>query len=247
MLRALRAELVKLNRSRAAWGTVAIVASFGLLTVVVARFEDLSVRHATWRETLALAPQFMAGWWGLVVFGMAAATLFGSEFGDGTAASMLTTPLRREWFVVAKMMVLALWTAVLAVLAVATQMAAALLLGADGFAWSHVAQRTGDSLLVAGMIYMTLPIVALISMVGRGYLAPMLYSSAATAISLAATFLGWEQWLPWAMPLTVAGGITPPGILHTTTPAASWAILVTMFVAGMAAVFLYIDRAESLH
>jgi len=246
VLRALRAELLKLNRSKAVWGTVAIVTMFGLLTVVVTRFEDLSLRHATWRETLVLAPQFMAGWWGLLVFGMAAAALFGSEFGDGTAASMLTTPIRREYFVVAKMIVLALWSAALAALAVATQMVAAFLLGADGFAWSYVAQRTGDSLLVAFMIYMTLPIVALISMVGRGYLAPMLYSSALTALCLAATFLGWERWLPWAMPLTVAGGIAPPGMLDTTLPAASWAILAAAFVAGMVAVFVYMDRAESL-
>jgi ABC-2 type transport system permease protein len=246
VLRALRAEFLKLNRSKAVWGTVAIVAMFGLLTIVVTRFEDLSVRHATWSETLVLGPQFMAGWWGLVVFGMAAAALFGSEFGDGTAANMLTTPIRREYFVVAKMIVLALWTAALAFVAVASQMAAAASLGADGFAWDIVVQRTGDSLLVAVMIYMTLPIVALISMVGRGYLAPMLYSSALTALSLAATFLGWERWLPWAMQLTVAGGIAPPGILDTTLPPASWVILVAMFVAGLAAVFVYIDRAEDL-
>jgi len=242
VLRVLRAELLKLKGSKAEWGTVAIVVSFALLTISMSQLGDAGASGITWESTLALGPQFMAAWWGLLVFGLAAASLFGSEFSDGTAASMLTTPIRREYFVAAKMLVLALWVLALALVAVAGQSLAAVVLGASGFAWAIIWSSLGNCLLVAAMIYLTLPVVALISMLGRGYIAPMLYSTGLTALSMTAAFLDWERWLPWAMPLTVAGGIAPPGFIDKGLPAASWALLLAVFVVGLAAVFVYVNR-----
>ncbi|HEX9093283.1 MAG TPA: ABC transporter permease [Coriobacteriia bacterium] len=245
MPRVLRAELLKLKRSKAVWGTVAVVASFALMTVSMSHLFTAKGTQTTWSATLELGPQFMAGWWGLMVFGLAAASMFGSEFSDGTATSMLTTAIRREYFVVAKMIVLALWSVGIVVVAIAGQCLAAVVLGAEGFAWGLVRDALGDGLLIAFMFYLTLPVVALLSMLGRGYIAPMLYSTGLTALSMTAGWLGWERWLPWAMPLTVAGGIAPPGVLDTSLPAWSWALSIALFVGGLAAVFVYVNRVDA--
>jgi ABC-2 type transport system permease protein len=245
VLRVLKAELLKVRGSRAAWGTVAVVVSFALLTVSLSRLYFSGSEHVTWTYTLMMAPQFMAGWWGLLVCGLAAASLFGSEFSDGTVASMFTTPIRRERFVLAKMIVLALWVVVLALTAVASQSLAAVFLGAEGFAWKLVSACIGDTLLVALLLYLTTPAVALVSMLGRGYIAPMLYSTGLTSLSMTAGFLGWERWIPWAMSLTVAGGIAPPGIIEPDLPFASWVILTAFFAAGLLAVFVYVNRVDS--
>lgn len=245
MLRVLKAEILKLRSSKAAWGTVAVVVSFGLLTVSLSRLYFSGPAPTMWADVLSLAPQYMAGWWGLLVFGLAAASLFGSEFSDGTAASMLTTPIRREYFVAAKMIVLALWVAGLTVAAVASQSLAAILLGADGFTWKLVFACLGDGLRVALLLYLTTPAVALISMLGRGYIAPMLYSTGLTSLSMTAGFLGWERWIPWAMPLTVAGGIAPPGVIDDSLSAGSWVLLVAFFALTLAAVFVYVNRVDS--
>lgn len=244
MVRVLKAELLKLRGSKAAWGTVAVVASFGLLTLAMTDLFNGGLSNATWAATLGLGPQFMAGWWGLLVLGLATANLFGSEFSDGTAASMLTAPIRREYFVAAKMIVLALWTAGLALTVVASQSLAAVLLGAAGFAWKHVFECLGDSLHVGLLLFLTMPAVALVAMLGRGYIAPMLYSTGVTSLSMTAGFLGWERWIPWAMQLTVAGGIAPPGVIDTGLAAGSWVLLVGFFVVSLLAVFVYINRAD---
>jgi len=245
VLRVLKAEFLKLRSSKAAWGTVAVVVSFGLLTVSLSRLYFSGPAPTMWAAVLSLAPQYMAGWWGLLVFGLAAASLFGSEFSDGTAASMFTTPIRREYFIAAKMTVLALWVAGLALTAVVSQSLAALILGADGFGWKLVSECLGDSLLVALMLYLTTPAVALVSMLGRGYIAPMLYSTGLTSLSMTAGFLGWERWIPWAMPLTVAGGIAPPGVIGDNLPVASWVLLIAFFVLTLTAVFAYVNRVDS--
>jgi ABC-2 type transport system permease protein len=244
-VRVLKAELLKVRGSKAAWGTIAVVVSFAVLTVSLSRLYYSGSAGVTWIDTLTMAPQFMAGWWGLLVFGLAAASLFGSEFSDGTAASMFTTPIRRECFVTAKMIVLALWVVGLALTAVASQSIAAVFLGAEGFAWKLVFACLGDSLRVTLLLYLTTPLVALVSMLGRGYIAPMLLSTGLTSLSMTAGFLGWEHWLPWAMPLTVVGGITPPGIIEPELPFISWAILIAFFVLGLVAVFAFVNRVDS--
>lgn len=243
-MRVLKAELLKLKGAKAVWGTVAIVASFAFMTLAFSDLGGTASSNDTWEQILSIGPPFMAAWWGLMVFGLATSSLFGAELSEGTASSILTTPIRREYFVAAKLIVLALWVAFLALVSVTCQSLVAVLLGADGFAWSLVATCLVDNLHVALMLYLTLPVVALISMLGRGYLAPMLYSTALTALSMTAGWVGWERWVPWAMPITVAGGIGPPGMFDKGLPAASWGILIGMFVLGLTALTMYMNWAD---
>ena len=188
---------------------------------------------------------FMAGWWGVLAFSLAAAHLFGAEFSDGTVASIFTTPIRRECFAIAKLLVLAVWVLALTLVSVGALMAVATLQGASGFSWALVRTSLSDSLMVALLLYLTLPIVAFVSMLGRGYLAPMLFASAMMTASWTCGFLGWARWFPWAMPATIAGGMGPPSLFETGLTAGSWAIALGLFVAGLVAVFLYMHNPES--
>ncbi len=245
MTRAIRAELLKLRRAKTVWGTVGVVASFALMSLFAIRLTDPELANTTWERILDGSTMYMASWWGVLVFGLAAAQLFGAEFSDGTAPSLLTTPVRREYFVVAKMIVLAGWVCVLVLVSVAVHVVtAALVLGFDGFEWQFVFACLDDGLLVAFILYLTLPTIALISMLGRGYLAPMLFCSAVTAASMSSVYLNWERWFPWAMPVTVAGFVGPPGLVDSGLTPGSWAVLAVMFVGGLVAVIWHVDRAD---
>lgn len=243
MLRVLRAEITKLKRAKVFVWSVAIVVLFALLSYWTVQLGDTSDATITWDGLLTGSPMYMAGWWGILVFGMAAAHLFGAEFSDGTAETLLTTPIRRETIVTAKLLVLAGWVGVLAVVSIASHLAAAAALHASGFSWALVREASADTLQVAFMLYLTLPVIALVSMAGRGYMAPMLFSSVLLAFNLAFTFLGWAEWFPWAMPATVAGGLGPPSATIGELGAGSWAMLALTFVLGVGAVHAYVNRA----
>ena len=243
MLRVLRAELLKLRRAKTVVWTVVVVAFFASMSAWGAETwaPDAPV---TWAGTLTSGTVWLAGWWGVLVFSLAAAHLFGAEFSDGTASGMLTAPVPRSRFVAAKLLVLALWVLLLTLVSIGAHIAIAVLQGADGFAWRLVGENLRDSLLVALLLYLTLPVVALVSMLGRGFIAPMLFSTAMTVAGWTAGFLGWSEWLPWSMPATVLGGMGPPGIAEAELGPASWAITLAMFVAGLVAVFVYVERAD---
>ena len=193
MLRVLRAELLKLRRARTVMWTVVVVAFFASMSAWGAETwaPDAPV---TWVGTLASGTVWLAGWWGVLIFGLATAHLFGGEFSDGTAPAMLTAPITRSRFIVAKLAVLALWVLALTLVSVVAHIVIAALQGADGFTWRYVGENVCDSLLVALLLYLTLPVVALVAMIGRGLIAPMIFSTAMTVAGWTFGFLGWSRW-----------------------------------------------------
>lgn len=243
MLRVLTAEITKLRRARIFAWSMAIVVFFALMSYWTIRLGDPELANVTWEGVVRGTPMYLAGWWGVLIFSMAAAHLFGAEFSEGTAATMFTAPIRRQTFVIAKMLVLAAWVAALALVAVAATLGVAFAMAGDGFSWSVLWEVTGQTFQVAFMLYLTLPVIALVAMASRGYLAPMILAGGIMAINLACGFLDCAEWFPWSMPATVAGGMGPPTALVGELPLASWAILAGVFVFGLAAVFAFVNRA----
>jgi ABC-2 type transport system permease protein len=243
VLRVLKAEFLKLRRAKVVLWTAATVVFFATFNVWGAEIWSPGVT-STWENTLGSSAMFMAGWWGILIFGLAAAHLFGAEFSEGTAAGMLTTPVRREYFLAAKFIVLAAWVLVLVLVSVGSHVLAATIQGATGFSWSLLWHAARVNLEVALLLYLTLPLTAFISMLGRGYVAPMLFSTAVMTASWSCGFLGWARWFPWAMPSAVGGGLGPPAILVRPLETGSWAIIGTLFVGGLIGAFIYVNRAS---
>lgn len=247
MWRALVAEITKLKRSSIPWWTVATVLIGPSLSNVFATSLETKASGITWPDFFGLGAMTMGTWYGILLFGLVTAFVFGREFSEGVAPNMLTVPTRREYFVLAKFTVLAVWVAALTVLSVLAQAAWATLLGFDGFTWSAVWEGTGDVLTVALLIFLTLPVVALVAVVSRGVFAPMIFSALGFSAGMIGGIAGWGDWLPWAMPTTVAGtflGPTVPlSIPELTT--GSWAIAFGVFAFGVLAVLWWVNNADS--
>lgn len=245
MLRALRAEVTKLKRSRTPLWTGLVVLLAPAITASTFNLSDTSPSRMSWAAFMRGGPQLMASWYGIVLFGMVAAYLFGREYGEGTAKEMYTLPLRREHFFAAKMIVLAVWVLGLAALSLAAQASYAAVLGLDGFSWGEAARCVATSVKVAALIYATLPWVALLALVGRGYLAPMVFSALAAFFGLALGEAGWSRWFPWSMPLSVTGVALFPAVPLPTLVAGSWGLAALVFVTGSAAATWYGIRADT--
>ena len=245
MLRALKAEFQKLRRAGMPLWTALVVLVAPLVTVSMVSLADNTVVIVTWGDFMRYGPQLIASWYGAILFGLVTAYLFGREHVEGTEKQMFTLPLRREYFFAAKMAVLAVWATGLLLLSVAAQAAYATLLGLQGASWAVVTQCVAADLKVAVLIYATLPWVALVAMIGKGYIAPLVYSAITAAIGLGLAEAGWGRWFPWSMPLSVTGVALFPSVPMPTLVGWSWALIALVFASGMAAAIGYIDRADN--
>lgn len=264
MMRALAAEFLKLKRSRMPlWTGLAVLVYSGLnlaiLPVVTSPESQSKMATAgpvfakaiaagiyvpTWANLLHFGPQGIAGSWGVLVFGLVTAYVFGREFGEGTAQTMLTLPLRRVNVVLAKMTVVAVWVSGLTLLSVLLNTVVVALLGASGFAWTHVLKSLTESLEVSALLYLTLPFVAWFAMLGKGYLRPILFSLAMMIFGNALVTTGASRWFPWNMPMHVVGASWYPIPPSNLLPA-SWVVAVAAFLLGLGVLIWRTDHADS--
>jgi ABC-2 type transport system permease protein len=158
---------------------------------------------------------------------------------------MLTLPIRRETFIFAKLIVLAAWVLGLTLLSVALQALGATVLGLPGFDWAHVRVAAVQSLQIAALVYPTLPLVASLAMLEKGYLPPMMFSAFMATAAFMVGAVGWGGWFPWSMPLAITGSAFGPLISTPTLVPGSFAVEAAVFVVGLAVMLVYIDRADN--
>lgn len=260
MVRALRAEFMKLRRSRVVLGSAILMVVFataGMMYMWMLRDparasqSGVTALHGvffspTWKALLAVNSASMAASWGVMLFGLAASYLFGREYTEGTAKLLLTSPVRRMHFMAAKFIVLALWVATLAALSIVLQAAVALGMHLDGFSWRVLAEGTSNAFLVAVLQFAALPIICWLAMLGKGYLPPMGASVAGWVLATAFSMSKWAKWYPWAIPHLVTGTIWAPQV-RSDIPAVSWLVLLALFAVGVALSvrqFVYADNTQ---
>jgi len=246
MLRSLAIEAAKLKREPMLLWTAGTVLVAPALSNVFASVQDQGLEAMSWPTFFGLGAMTMGTWYGILLFGLITATMFGREYLQGVAPSMLTSPVRREYFVLAKFVVLAAWVLVLSALSLVAQGLTATALGLDGFAWAEVWPVVADVLTVALLIFLTLPLVAFVAVATRGVFAPMLLSAAGFLAGMMGGIAGWGEWLPWAMP-TAVGGTFLGALLprNAELSGVSWGISFALFGLGAAAVLVWVNHADS--
>lgn len=265
MIRALRAEFLKLKRSRMLLWTALVVvvyAAFAAALMLVFKNDAQMLNtiasaggafskaaaagmfDLNWVNQLRTAVQGISGSWGVLTFSFVTAYVFGREYKEGTEKNMLTVPLRREYIIAAKMMVVACWVLALTLFSLALQSAGLAVLGIEGFAWKHVAVALLDSLEVTLLLYLTLPVVAWVAMVGHGYLRAMLFAFAMMMVSNGLATTDASRYFPWNMPIHVVGASWMP-IPPSNLVATSWVIAIGVFAVGCGLAIRQIDTADT--
>ena len=264
MMRMLAAEFFKLKRSRMTlWSGLIVLVAAALSLAVLPVLADPKIQadiaksggafakavadgmyDASWTNYLRVGVQGMTGSWGILSFGLVTAYLFGREFKEGASTAMLTLPIRREYLVVAKLVVLAVWVFALGLLSVALNAVATAILGVPGFSWAAVLKSMTEITAAIAPLYLTLPLVAWLAVRSRGYLQPMLYSLGVMMVGNALVQTSMSRYFPWNMPLHMFGASWYPVPPSPLVPG-SWAVAGAVFVVGVAALVWQIDHVES--
>jgi ABC-2 type transport system permease protein len=253
---AIATELLKSRRSRVPWG---VAAGFTLAPLVGGLFmvilEDperarqlgllgtkaqLTAGTADWPTFLNMVGQSVAIG-GAVLFAFLTAWLFGREFADRTMRVVLATPTTRSAIVVAKLLVLALWSAAIAAWVVG--LAVLLGLALDLPAWSaDLALSSVAGMLVAALMTIGLQTTtAFWASAGRGYIPPLGWAVAMIALGQILAVLGWGSVFPFSVPALIAGA---GGEDAGTVGALGAAAVVLTAIVGLAATVAWWQRAD---
>lgn len=243
----LATEFLKLRRARVPGATLLalLVAVLGLTLLVWIAKEPgraaqlgllgakagFSGLEASWQSYAGFLVQIV-GTGGMLLLAFVVAYVFGREYDEATAKNMLALPVARHWFVIAKLVVAAVWwfAIVLAMLVWAT--AVGLALGLPGFSAAVVGGMFANTLLAASISYLVVPVVAFVTVWGRGFMAPLGFAIAMLLAGNLVGTTGWAPWFPWSIVPLLVGSVGPAA---SELPVGSYVVVAITFVLGVAA------------
>jgi ABC-2 type transport system permease protein len=244
---ALWVELLKARRSKAPWLTAlgfSLAPLMGALFMVVLR-DPQWARRAGLLNAKAQALSGSADWpsyWGVVeqatavggvmIFGLIATWVFGREFSDQTAKDLLALPTAREAIVLAKFVVVAGWSLLLAAMICALTFCLGTALGLAGGSAALMGQAAVTVAAVAGMTVSVVTPLAWAASAGRGYLPAVGVMFLAVFLAQVLAALGWGAYFPWSVPALAAGAAGPEA---ARLGPESYLVVALAGVAGIAA------------
>ncbi len=250
---AVATEFLKLKRSVVPWVTLAAMllapcgialfmwivqhpetaASLGLLGTKA----NLAGLEATW-PAFSTYLALVAGGGGLGLLGFVLAWLFGREYADGTAKNMLALPVGRGWFVVGKLVVAAVWWAVLVVLVVVEGMLLGAALNLPGRTPAALAQTAGTVAAAAALSFLAAPFAAWVAVATRGALGAVAFAFGTLLLGDLFSHTGWGAWTPWSIVLSASADLG-------TLAWQSVAVLLVAFGLGCAVTVLQLEYADN--
>jgi ABC-2 type transport system permease protein len=176
---------------------------------------------------------------GIMLFGLIATWVFGREYSDRTVKDLLALPTPRSAIVLAKFVVVMLWSAVLTVviylIGLGVGKAVALPPASAEIFW----QGTITLAVTACLTIALVTPIAFFASAGHGYLPPMGVAMLVIFLAQVIAILGWGEYFPWSIPALYAQG----GNLGTV----SYVIVILTSVAGIAGTFIWWELADQTH
>jgi ABC-2 type transport system permease protein len=197
---------------------------------------DLIAYAATdWPTYMGLFGMIIAAG-GFFLFILIISWIFGREFADGTLKDMLAVPVPRSSIILAKLIVMAVWSAVLAVVILIVGLIMGAIINLPGGSTSVISQGSLMVMITAGLVIAVVMPFALLAGVGRGYLLPIGAAVLAMMMANVVAIAGWGEYFPWGVPGLYAQG-------SSLTPTSYWIVFLTG-LAGAIATYLWWKFAD---
>lgn len=207
---------------------------------VISAKAQLAAGVADWPTYLGLLAQATAVG-GAFLFSLVAAWVFGREFADRTAKELLALPTPRAAIVAAKLALVAIWSAGLAVIVLGLGLLIGAALDLPGASVPLLWRGTGDLAATTGLSLALMPFVAWLASAGRGYLAPLGWAVLTIFLAQIMAATGWGSWFPWSVPALFSGLAGPRA---SQIGPHSYAVVALTAAAGLAGTFLWWRHAD---
>ncbi len=244
-------ELLKARRSRmpliTALGFLMIALAGGFFMIIVQDPElarrvglisakaQIAMGAADWPNYIRFL-SLATGAGGVGLFGLIATWVFGREYSDRTVKDLLALPTSRSAIVLGKLVVIALWSAMLVVLLCAAGLAVGVAIGLPPASRQFFLESGVKLAIAAGLTILLAPPIAFFAGAGHGYLPPIGILILAMALAQIMTVIGYGEYFPWAIPGLYAQG--------TEVGVASYVIVILTSIAGMAGTFFWWQYAD---
>ena len=206
------------------------------LGLISAKANLIAYSATDWPTYLGLFGEIIAAG-GFFLFTFAISWVFGREFADGTLQDMLAVPVQRSSILLAKFIVVSIWSAALSIVIFILGLVMGAMIKLPGGSIHVILQGSALLAITACLVIMVVMPFALFASVGRGYMLPMGVAILSLIMANLVMVVGWGEYFPWAVPLLYAQGKS------SLTSISYWIVVITG-LAGVAGTYLWWKFAD---
>jgi ABC-2 type transport system permease protein len=195
---------------------------------------------ADWPTYLELLAQATAIG-GIILFSLIASWVFGREYSDHTIKDLLALPTPRYVVVLAKLILVTLWSASLTAFIYLIGLGVGTAVALPSVAAEILWQGTVTVAITACLTIALATPIAFVASAGRGYLPPMGAAILAVILAQIIAAAGWGEYFPWSVPALYAGMIGPG---YAQLGAISYVIVILASVIGIIGTFAWWEWAD---
>jgi len=181
---------------------------------------------------------------GIILFGFIGSWVFGREFSDQTVKDLLALPTPRAAIVLAKCVVVAIWTGGLVLWVSILSLAVGTSVGLPPVLPGTFSQGLVDFVTTAGMVIALTTPICFFASAGRGYLVPLAAAILVLTLAQVVAVAGWGEYFPWSIPALYAG---LAGEGSTELGTASFLIVYLTSFLGLMGTFAWWELADQSH
>jgi ABC-2 type transport system permease protein len=198
---------------------------------------NLTAYYATdWPSYLGLSAMMIAAA-GFFLFILIISWVFGREFADGTLKDMLAVPVSRSSILLAKFIVVGLWSGLLTMGIFILGLVMGAIVKLPHGSVGVVLQGGGRVAITACLVFAVVVPFAFLASVGRGYLLPVGVAVLTLIMANLLLVIGWGDYFPWGIPAIYAQG-------KDSLPPISYVIVILTGLAGMVVTYLWWKYAD---
>lgn len=173
---------------------------------------------------------------GLIISGLIASWVFGRESADRTLKDLLALPTQRSAMVVAKLVMIFAWTALLSLLSILVGFAVGAAVSLPIIPIDEFIYAAANLALTSALTILLVTPVTLVASAGRGYLPPMGFVILAVVAAQVIAVIGYGEYFPWTIPGLLSQG--------DSLKPHSLAIVLLTGISGVIGVVLWWEYAD---
>jgi len=251
IIQVLRVEILKARRSKIplitllGFSFVPFVAGFFMIIIrdpemarrmgIISAKAQIIAGDADWPTFLGVITQATAIG-GVILFSFVSSWVFGREYSDRTISDLLALPTPRSWIVLAKFILVFLWSSMLIVIIYLIGLGVGTALHLPFGSYDVILQGSQTLAITAILTAALATPVALVACAGRGYLAPMGFSIFMVILAQIIAAVGWGEYFAWSIPALYAGMAGPA---YAELGVVSFIILIITSLLGIFGTFAW--------
>ena len=259
LAQAIQVEILKARRSKVPLITLlgfSLAPFAGGFFMIVLKDPDLARRMgmisakaqivagvADWPTYLGILSQATAIG-GVILISFVCSWVFGREYSDRTIRNLLALPTSRQTIVLAKFILILLWSGILVVVVYLIGLGVGATVGLP-LASKDVLWGGTFTMMITAILTMALSTpVAFFASAGHGYLPPVGFAIFAVILAQIIAASGWGEYFPWSIPALYAGMAGPE---YAQLGLVSFLIVALTCMIGTVATFVWWRLADQTY